>query len=202
MDKLIRKYAGLYKTALEKRQFSDVEGKTEAYEKRLRNMYESDAFKEHDVFPTMKVELIYAVIAMCLELKEYGFSNQDIMDFSDTMFERRRKAFAVLEKAIDILPNSYEIAEKWNINDHDKRVKDGSITYDIFDVKDGRIEYSISKCKYVEMFEYYGIRPLCKIFCKTDTSAYSQLTKHVKFTRYSDLSDGDSCHDIIERKGK
>ena len=64
----------------------------------------------------------------------------------------------------------------------------------------GRIEYRISKCKYVDMFEYYGIRPLCKIFCNTDTSAYSKLTRGVKFTRYSDLSDGDCCHDVIERK--
>ncbi len=200
MDKLIKKYSDLYRKALRKKQFSDVEGKTAAYRKRLREMYESEAFRKHDVYPTMNVELIYAVIAMCLELKGFGLTDREIIDFSDTMFEKRKKIFAVLEKVVDVLPGSYKIAEKWNINDHDKRVKDGSITYDIFDVQDGRIEYSISKCRYVEMFEYYGIRHLCKIFCNTDTSAYSQLTKHVKFTRYSDLSDGDCCHDVIERK--
>ena len=202
MDKLIKKYSDLYRAALNKWQFSDVEGKTASYEKRLREMYESDVFREHNVYPTMNVELIYAVIARCLELKGFGLSNREIMSFSDTMFEKRKKVFAVLEKVVDILPNSYKIAEKWNVNDHEKRVKDGSITYDFFEVQDGRIEYSISGCKYVEMFEYYGIRPLCKIFCNTDTSAYSQLTRHVKFTRYSDLSDGDSCHDVIERKNR
>ncbi len=200
MDKLIKKYSDLYRKALRKKQFSDVEGKIAAYRKRLREMYESEAFREHNVYPTMNVELIYAVIAMCLELKGFGLTDREIIDFSDTMFEKRKKIFAVLEKVVDVLPGSYKIAEKWNINDHEKRVKDGSITYDVFDVQDGRIEYSISRCKYVEMFEYYGIRHLCKIFCNTDTSAYSQLTRHVKFTRYSDLSDGDCCHDVIERK--
>ncbi|MBQ1522989.1 MAG: L-2-amino-thiazoline-4-carboxylic acid hydrolase [Erysipelotrichaceae bacterium] len=200
MDKLIKKYSDLYRKALRKKQFSDVERKTVSYSKRLRGMYESEAFRRHNVYPTMNVELIYAVIAMSLELKGFGLTDREIIDFSDTMFEKRKKIFAVLEKVVDVLPGSYKIAEKWNINDHDKRVKDGSITYDIFDVQDGRIEYSISRCKYVEMFEYYGIRPLCKIFCNTDTSAYSQLTRHVKFTRYSDLSDGDCCHDVIERK--
>ena len=105
-------------------------------------------------------------------------------------------------RCIDLLPNSYQIVEKWNISDHAKRVQDGSIYYDIFEVSDGKIEYSISKCMYVEMFETYGIRPLCKIFCMTDTTAYSNLKKHVKFIRYSDLSDGDSCHDIIMDKRK
>ena len=200
MDKLIKKYSDLYRKALRKKQFSDVERKTVSYSKRLRGMYESEAFRRHNVYPTMNVELIYAVIAMSLELKGFGLTDREIIDFSDTMFEKRKKIFAVLEKVVDVLPGSYKIAEKWNINDHDKRVKDGSITYDIFDVQDGRIEYSISRCKYVEMFEYYGIRPLCKIFCNTDTSAYSQLTRGVKFTRYSDLSDGDCCHDVIERK--
>ncbi len=27
-----------------------------------------------------------------------------------------------------------------------------------------------------------------------------QLKRHVKFTRYSDLSDGECCHDVIERR--
>lgn len=200
MDKQIGKYVKLYRKALKETGFSDVEELTEKYEKRLRKMYGSAAFKTHNIYPTMDVSLIYAVIAMCLELKEKGLSDQEIMHFSDAVFKTRKKAFAALEKIIDILPNSYQIAEKWNIDDHEKRVKDGSITYDRFEVKDGRIEYCISRCMYVKMFEYYGIRSLCKIFCNTDISAYDKLTRHVKFTRYSDLSDGDCCHDIIERR--
>ena len=51
--------------------------------------------------------------------------------------------------------------------------------------------------QYVEMFDAYGIRSLCKIFCMTDTTYYSNLKKHVEFIRLSDLSDGSCCHDII-----
>lgn len=53
---------------------------------------------------------------------------------------------------------------------------------------------------YVEMFLCYGIRQLCKIFCNTDRIAYSGLTRHVRFVRHSDLSDGDTCHDEIIKK--
>ena len=38
--------------------------------------------------------------------------------------------------------------------------------------------------------------------CMTDTTAYSNLEKHIEFIRYSDLSDGDCCHDIIMDKRK
>ena len=139
---------------------------------------------------------------MCLGLKESGLSDEEIINAVNSGFSSRRNLFKRLIRCIDLLPCSYQIAERWNISDHDKRVKDGSIFYDQFDVSDGKIEYSISRCAYVEMFETYGIRSLCKIFCMTDTTAYSNLNKHVEFIRFSDLSDGDCCHDIILDKKK
>ena len=72
MDKQIGKYVKLYRKALEEIGFSDVGEMTEKYENRLRKMYDSAAFKAHNIYPTMDVSLIYAVIAMCLELKEKG----------------------------------------------------------------------------------------------------------------------------------
>jgi len=198
----VKKYGKIYRKILTIRNFPDSDVKLEAYEKRLAEMYASPKYAEHNIYATTNTEYIYAIIAMCLELKRFGLSDKEIIDTINSGFSGRRNFFKYLIKCIDLLPNSYQIAEKWNISDHDKRVKDGSILYDQFDVSDGRIEYSISKCMYVEMFETYGIRPLCKIFCMTDTTAYSNLEKHVAFIRYSDLSDGDCCHDIIMDKRK
>lgn len=117
-------------------------------------------------------------------------------------FARRRNFFRRILRAIDLLPNSFSIAKKWNISDHDRRVRDGSITYDRFDVGEDRIEYHISKCVYIEMFEAYGIRGLCRIFCMTDTTSYEHLRRHVTFIRHSDLSDGEECYDEIVRRRK
>ncbi len=77
-----------------------------------------------------------------------------------------------------------------------------SLTYDYFNVSEGKIEYCISKCVYIEMFEQYDIRSLCKIFCMTDTASYENLPKHVRFIRHSDLSDGSCCHDEVIDKRK
>lgn len=163
-------------------------------------MYDSETFAKHNVYPTMDVVKIYAVIAMCLELKKENISDAQIIDIVNSGFKKLKQFLASVEKIIDILPNSYQIAKKWNISDHENRVKDGSITYDYFNVSEGKIEYFISKCMYIEMFEYYGIRSLCKIFCLTDEFAYANLTKRVKFIRHSDHSDGDCCHDKVIAK--
>lgn len=201
MEKLVKKYTKLYRTALKANSFSDIDLRIDSYEKRLKEMYTSQAFKDHNVYPTMDVSKIYAVIAMCLELKQDNYSDKEIIDIVNSGFAKLRKAFMLLEKIIDSLPFAYQIAKKWNVTDHENRVKDGSITYDYFNVYVNKIEYRISKCMYIEMFEYYGIRSLCKIFCITDETAYSNLTKHVKFIRHSDLSCGNCCHDeVLDKK--
>ena len=202
MDKRVTKYAKSYKKELISKHFSNVEEMTLKYAKRLTEMYASDIYRKHNIYPTMNVDLIYSVIAMCLELREHGLYDDEITDFCNGTAGKRRKFVDALAKTVNILPNSYRIVEKWNINDHEKRVKDESITYDVFDVSDGKIEYNISKCMYVEVFSYYGIRSLCKIFCTTDERIYSLIPKHVRFVRHSDLSDGDCCHDEIFDRSK
>lgn len=119
----------------------------------------------------------------------------------NTAFRARKKTFGRLVRAIDRLPFAWSLAKKWNIADHDSRVKDKSITYDRFEAADDRVSYKISKCQYIGMFEYYGVREYCKIFCMTDTELYPNLTRHVKFIRHSDLSDGDSCNDEVIKRG-
>ncbi len=200
MDKEIKSYKKIYRKALEKAGLGDIDARVETFVTRLSDMYASDNFKKHNVYPSTSTPHVYAVIAMCLELKEFGFSEREIMDIVNSGFEARRTFFNVIIAIINTLPNSFDIARKWNIGDHEKRVADGSITYDYFNVTKDKVEYSISKCMYVEMFETYGIRPLCKIFCNTDTRAYSGPTRHVEFVRHSDLSDGPACYDEVIRK--
>lgn len=199
-EKTIQKYSNLYRNALTKQGFPAADEMAAAYADRLRQMYDSPKYREHNIYPTMNVELIYAVIAMCLELQEVGLSNEEILSFQNIAFQKRKRFFRMILKAGDILPNAFQLAKKWNISDHEKRLKDHSISYDFFNVTENKIEYRISKCMYVEMFEMYGIRELCKIFCNTDIQSYACLTRHIKFIRHSDLSDGICCFDEVHRK--
>lgn len=202
IEKTIKNYAKIYRKALTEGKISDIDAETAAYEKRLKEMYTSDIFKTHSSYPTTNAVHVYAVIAMCLGLKRFDLSDSQIIDIINSGFSARRNFFRRLLRCIDMMPNAYQIAKKWNISDHDKRVKDGSLTFDYFNVSEGKIEYCISRCIYIEMFEYYGIRSLGKIFCMTDTTSYENLPKHVQFVRHSVLADGSCCHDEIIDKRK
>lgn len=200
MNKRIKQHAKTFRKAATYAGIADIDECVSSFERRLTNMLSSDLFAEHNVYPTIDVEHVYAVIAMCLELREHGLTEEQVRDAVNAGFAARRRFFDALITAIDHLPFAWAIVRKWNVNDHKKRVADGSIDYDLFSASEHAIEYKISGCRYVDMFEAWGIRPLCKIFCETDTRSYAGLTRHVKFVRHSDLSDGPSCHDeIFER---
>ena len=200
MDRRVAQYAKVFRKAVAHAAIPDADECVTSFARRLEEMYASDLFTEHSVFPTINVGHVYAVIAMCLELREHGLADEQVIACVNVAFAARIRAFDTLLGAIDLLPNCYAIARRWNIGDHGKRMADGSIDYDIFEVREHSIEYAISGCRYVDMFEAWGIRRLCKIFCETDTRSYARLTRHVEFVRHSDLSDGPSCHDeIVER---
>jgi hypothetical protein len=200
-NKAIKTYGKYYQEALKRAGFNDIDNKMFAFENRLQEMYASDNFKTHNIYPTTDATYIYAVMAMCLELKSFGYSDPEIIEIVNRGFDKRRNRFKKIIAFVNILPNSFNIARKWNLNDHAKRTKDGSITYDYFTVTKDKVEYSISKCMYVEMFKTYGIQGLCKIFCMTDEWAYAGLPMHVVFIRHSDLSNGPACYDeVIRRK--
>ena len=199
-EKAINTYGKNYRTALKEGGFADIDKKLKTFESRLRGMYASENFKKHNIYPTTNATYIYAVMAMCLEIKSFGYSDKDTIEIVNKGFEKRRNFFKRIIAVINLMPNSFDIARKWNISDHEKRVKDGSITYDYFNVSKDKVEYRISKCMYIELFETYGIRGLCKIFCMTDEFAYAGLPKHVMFIRHSDLSDGPACLDEVIRK--
>lgn len=200
LEKEVRRYTGLYRTALLRNGVAEADRKAQAYAAKLAEMYASEEYAKHDIYPTISTPLVYAVIAMCLQLKETGQTKEETIALVNDVFRTRKKLLGALEKVIDVFPIAWTATRKWNLSDHESRVKDGSITYDFFTAGENEISYRISKCGYVEMFEQYGIREYCKIFCMTDTQAYANLTRHVEFIRYEDLSDGGSCHDVVRRK--
>ena len=80
IEKAIRKYGNVYRKALLSQHCREIDAKTAAYEARLREMYASDGFKAHSVYPTTNAAHVYAVIAMCLEMKTFGLTDTEIIE--------------------------------------------------------------------------------------------------------------------------
>ena len=104
--KTVKKYGSTYRKILAALNDPDPDRKQEAYEKRLTEMYNSEKYAEHNIYPTTNAEYIYAIIALCLELKGSGLSDKEIIDTVNSGFSGRRNFFKYLIRCIDLLPNS------------------------------------------------------------------------------------------------
>ena len=91
MNKILNKYSKIYKDTLINNSFSSKDEMIYKYKKRLDEMYNSSVYQEHNVYPTMNVELIYAVIAMCLELKDEGLTDDEIINNVNFAFEKKEQ---------------------------------------------------------------------------------------------------------------
>lgn len=57
---------------------------------------------------------------MCLGLKRLQLSDAQIIDSVNSGFRAGRNFFRRLLRCIDMLPNAYRTAWKWNVADYDK----------------------------------------------------------------------------------
>ena len=61
----------------------NVDQRMMSYETRLREMYNSKEFETHNIYPSTNVSFVYAVMAMCLELKDDGYTDDRIIAGAD-----------------------------------------------------------------------------------------------------------------------
>ncbi len=90
MERIVAEYTKLFRSALTESRLPEIDSKVSQYQRRLETMYASDAYRKHNAYPTMNVERVYAVIAMCLELKTYkpSLSDNEVIAFVNGIFEK------------------------------------------------------------------------------------------------------------------
>lgn len=126
IEKTIGSYAKIYRKALVEGKIKNIDDEIRLYQKRLREMYNFDAFQKHSSYPSTNAVHVYAVIAMCLGLKHFDLSDSQIIDIINSGFSAGRNFFKRLLQCIDMMPNAYLIARKWNISD----LSDGNCCHD------------------------------------------------------------------------
>ena len=142
IDKKLKSYAKYYRKLLENEGIGNADERMTLYEIRLRNMYNSEEFTKHNIYPSTNVSFVYAIIAMCLELKDAGYTDDRIIPMVEKSMEGRWSAFVKILKFIDLFPFCFSVVRMWNRSDHADRVKDSSITYDDFTLGKNKIEYN------------------------------------------------------------
>ena len=72
LKKNLKSYSKYYRNVLLGEGIENVDQRMMSYETRLREMYNSKEFETHNIYPSTNVSFVYAVMAMCLELKDAG----------------------------------------------------------------------------------------------------------------------------------
>ena len=196
-ERFAKKYAKMFAQSM--REIGQKEWKrlyAEFYSRYLTHV-QSPEFAQFSCYRTISLEKVYAAVThaqICLEL---GYSLTEAQQIWEEVLSRKiKKMINRGMLIIDALPNGYKIAAGWLYKDAKARIEESCLTYDMLDYSEEKLEYKISRCAYVEIFEHYGIRRFAKVFCNADL-CMAVMHRHAKFVRYSDLVDGECCHDMI-----
>lgn len=192
-----KKYARMFLRTMREIGRGDADKLYEVFYTRYLAHLNSPEFEEFSRYKTISLEKVYCAIThaqICLEL---GYSLGEAQHLWEEVLCRNFKKFFNGAMAfLDALPNGYTIVAGWLYKDAKERIAEDCLTYELLEYTDQKLEYKITRCAYVEIFEHYGIRQFCKVFCNNDL-CMAVMKRHAKFIRHSDLVDGLCCHDEV-----
>ena len=93
LKKNLKSYSGYYRNVLLGEGIENVDQRMMSYETRLKEMYNSRDFETHNIYPSTNVSFVYAVIAMYLELKDAGYTDDGIIPVVEKSMASRWSAF-------------------------------------------------------------------------------------------------------------
>ena len=196
-EKYAKKYAKMFSKATKELGRADWNSLYDTYYTRYLGHLESPEYIGYARYKTISLEKVYAAIThaqICLEL---GYDLKEAQRIWEDILSRKiKKMTNKVMLLIDALPNGYEITAGWLYQDAQARIAENCLTYGQLKYSGEKLEYRITRCAYVEIFEHYGIRNFAKVFCNTDL-CMAVMHRHTRFVRHSDLVDGDCCHDEI-----
>lgn len=195
--KWMNQYSKLFAKAMKKIGREDYKKLEHMYRNRYMNHLCSKEFEEYLKYTSMTLELIYAAITFAQICLEIGLTLEEAQEiWEEHIAKSKRNMLRMVIVIVDSMSRGYEKVVDFLKNDANIHMKDESLTYELLESDGKKLEYKITRCAYAEIFEAYGIRRFCKVFCNNDLCLCA-MQKKAKFIRHSDLIDGDCCHDEL-----
>ena len=192
--KWMTQYTKLFVKAMKKLGRKDYKKLENLFRNRYMDYLCSEKFEEYKKYGSIELEKVYAAITHALICLENGISLGEAFRIWEEMIVQEEKKKAVfLCTLVDKLKNGYKLVANHLDKEARKHKADESMTFEILKTTDEKAEFKVTHCMYLEIFESYGIRDFCKVFCN-QTQCLERMHKSLKLTRYSNLLDGDSCY--------
>ena len=192
--KWMTQYSKLFAKAMKKFGRKDYRKLENLFRNRYMDYLCSEEFEVYKKYGSITLERVYAAITHALICLEIGISLEEAKRIWEEMIEQADKKRALfLCKLVDKLKNGYQIVANYLDKEARKHKADESMTFEILKSGDDKSEFKVTSCVYIEIFERYGIREFCKVFCN-NIHCLDVLHESARFTRHSNLLDGDCCH--------
>lgn len=195
-QKAAKRFAGMFARAMKKAGYGQPDW-CKRYEARYMEYVTSPKYEHFSQYKTMSLDKVFAAVTHAKLCEESGVS----LDEANEIWERHmavnvRRLLKGACWVFDLLPNGYRIVAGWLYDDAKARIAEGCLSYERLDYSDEKLEYSIMRCAYVELFAHYGIKRFCKVFCENDL-CMQVMHRRAEYVRYDDLVDGNCCHDAL-----
>lgn len=192
--KWMNQYSKLFAKAMKKNGRSDYKKMENLYRNRYMDYMCSKEFEEYTKYGSVALEKVYAAITHAKVCLEFGISLEEAKKIWEEMIlQEERKRNALLCGLVDNLKSGYKMVANYLEKEARKHKANESMTFETLKCGEEKTEFKVTRCAYVEIFEYYGIRSFCKVFCNS-IHCLDVMQKSAKFTKQSDLIDGDCCH--------
>lgn len=198
--KWMTQYSKLFAKAMKKYGRKDYKKLENLFRNRYMDHLCSEEFEAYKKYGMISIEKIYAAIThaqICLEIGLTLEESQRIWEaFID---ENERKIHVLFCSFFDCWKNGYRKIANHLENEARKYKADGSMVFDILERNEEKLEFKVSKCVYVEIFEAYGIKSFCKVFCKR-LQSLECMKKTADLRIYSNMIEDNCCHvELLKR---
>jgi len=201
-NKIAKKYAKMYSKVMSKYYGKDKKEYYQLFYDKYNNFMNSEDYVKflEKYKNKMFLEKIYVAITTYFVSTELNYSFDEAKEIYYKMARPIWKRLSKIVNFIDYLPCGFHIISRtlYKMNN----LYGDSIKYSLLKLEKDKYEYVITKCPYIEIFEHYGIRKYCKVMCDSDLGVMGGVHRHVQYTRFSDMSEGETCHDVMAKVKK
>ena len=198
--KWMTQYSKLFAKAMKKIGRSDYKKLENLFRNRYMDHLCSDEYEKYAKHGSIALEEVYAAITHAQICIEIGISIEEAMCiWKECIVADARKKANVMCGLLDNLKSGYKLLANCLEKEARKHKADESMTFEVLKREDDKLEVNISKCLYVEIFEDYGMRRLCRVFCDR-LNCLTNMQKSANYEKQESLLDGECCRMSFVRK--
>ena len=198
--KWMTQYSKLFVKAMKKIGRRDYKKLENMFRNRYMDHLCSEEFKEYTEHGSVIWEKVYAAITHAQICLEMGITLEEaIRIWEEYIVVDEKKFKCTMYSLLDCLKNGYKLVANYLEKEARKHKADQSMTFEVLKRDDDKLELKINRCIYLEFFEKYDMKELCKVFCN-EIHCVEKMEKSSEWIQDAHLFEHECCHIVFSKR--